>query len=59
MKLVRTFGSIIHSTVSAGPSSVGVDLQAEQRYYFSQTVLVCYSILLELSSYYVILLEYY
>ncbi|BAF16181.2 Os04g0677700, partial [Oryza sativa Japonica Group] len=59
VKLVRTFGSVIHSTVSAGPSSVGVDLQAEQRYYFSQTVLVCYSILLELSSYYVILLEYY
>ncbi|KAF2936536.1 katanin p80 WD40 repeat-containing subunit B1 homolog KTN80.4 [Oryza sativa Japonica Group] len=31
VKLVRTFGSVIHSTVSAGPSSVGVDLQAEQR----------------------------
>ena len=35
VKLVRTFGPVIHSTVSAGPSSVGVDLQAEQRYYFS------------------------
>uniref|UniRef100_A0A0E0KWU3 Katanin p80 WD40 repeat-containing subunit B1 homolog n=1 Tax=Oryza punctata TaxID=4537 RepID=A0A0E0KWU3_ORYPU len=31
VKLVRTFGSVIHSTVSAVPSSVGVDLQAEQR----------------------------
>ncbi|CAM0901727.1 unnamed protein product [Alopecurus aequalis] len=31
VKLVRTFGPVIHSTVSAGPSSVGVDLQAEQR----------------------------
>ncbi|KAL5214430.1 hypothetical protein ABZP36_003582 [Zizania latifolia] len=31
VKLVRTFGQVIHSTVSAGPSSVGVDLQAEQR----------------------------
>ncbi|XP_062227138.1 katanin p80 WD40 repeat-containing subunit B1 homolog KTN80.4-like isoform X2 [Phragmites australis] len=30
VKLVRTFGPVIHSTVSAGPS-VGVDLQAEQR----------------------------
>ncbi|XP_020115278.1 katanin p80 WD40 repeat-containing subunit B1 homolog isoform X2 [Ananas comosus] len=29
-KLVRTFGPVIHSTLSAGPS-VGVDLQAEQR----------------------------
>lgn len=32
VKLVRTFGPVIHSTVSAGPSSVGVDLEAEQRY---------------------------
>ncbi|GJN01317.1 hypothetical protein PR202_ga18576 [Eleusine coracana subsp. coracana] len=31
VKLIRTFGPVIHSTVSAGPSSVGVDLQAEQR----------------------------
>ncbi|TKW23886.1 hypothetical protein SEVIR_3G016300v4 [Setaria viridis] len=31
VKLVRTFGPMIHSTVSAGPSSVGVDLEAEQR----------------------------
>ncbi|KAL6844355.1 hypothetical protein ACP4OV_026028 [Aristida adscensionis] len=31
VKLVRTFGPVIHATVSAGPSSVGVDLQAEQR----------------------------
>ncbi|KAL5215447.1 hypothetical protein ABZP36_006848 [Zizania latifolia] len=31
VKLIRTFGEVIHSTVSAGPSSVGVDLQAEQR----------------------------
>uniref|UniRef100_A0ACD5WMJ5 Uncharacterized protein n=1 Tax=Avena sativa TaxID=4498 RepID=A0ACD5WMJ5_AVESA len=31
VKLVRTFGPVIHSTVSAGPPSVGVDLQAEQR----------------------------
>ncbi|KQJ85290.1 katanin p80 WD40 repeat-containing subunit B1 homolog isoform X2 [Brachypodium distachyon] len=31
VKLVRTFGPVIHSTVSAGPSSVGVDLQMEQR----------------------------
>ncbi|XP_078176479.1 transducin/WD40 repeat-like superfamily protein isoform X2 [Carex rostrata] len=31
IKLVRTFGSMIHSTVAAGPSSVGVDLQMEQR----------------------------
>ncbi|TVU16601.1 hypothetical protein EJB05_40174 [Eragrostis curvula] len=30
VKLIRTFGPVIHSTVSAGPS-VGVDLQAEQR----------------------------
>lgn len=32
IKLVRTFGSMIHSTVAAGPSSVGVDLQMEQRF---------------------------
>lgn len=32
-KLVRTFGPVIHSTLSAGPS-VGVDLQAEQRFAF-------------------------
>ncbi|CAL5029252.1 unnamed protein product [Urochloa decumbens] len=31
VKLVRTFGPMIHSTVSSGPSSVGVDLEAEQR----------------------------
>ncbi|KAJ4773730.1 hypothetical protein LUZ62_062552 [Rhynchospora pubera] len=31
IKLVGTFGSMIHSTVAAGPSSVGVDLQMEQR----------------------------
>ncbi|KAF7005306.1 hypothetical protein CFC21_020432 [Triticum aestivum] len=31
VKLVRTFGPVIHSTVSVGPSSVGVDLEAEQR----------------------------
>ncbi|KAM0889678.1 hypothetical protein ACQ4PT_027604 [Festuca glaucescens] len=31
VKLVRTFGPVIHSTVSASPSSVGVDLQMEQR----------------------------
>ncbi|KAK8963240.1 hypothetical protein KSP40_PGU003158 [Platanthera guangdongensis] len=30
LKLVKTFGPVIHSTLSAG-SSVGVDLQAEQR----------------------------
>ncbi|XP_073012627.1 katanin p80 WD40 repeat-containing subunit B1 homolog KTN80.4-like isoform X2 [Typha latifolia] len=30
LKLVRTFGPVIHSTLSAGPS-VGVDLQGEQR----------------------------
>ncbi|KAG1359548.1 katanin p80 WD40 repeat-containing subunit B1 [Cocos nucifera] len=30
LKLVRTFGPVIYSTLSAGPS-VGVDLQAEQR----------------------------
>lgn len=30
LKLVKTFGSVINSTLSAG-SSVGVDLQAEQR----------------------------
>ncbi|XP_074579055.1 katanin p80 WD40 repeat-containing subunit B1 homolog KTN80.4-like [Curcuma longa] len=30
LKLVRIFGPVIHSTMSAGPS-VGVDLQAEQR----------------------------
>nr|DAD32704.1 TPA_asm: hypothetical protein HUJ06_011555 [Nelumbo nucifera] len=30
LKLVRTFGSVIHSTLSAS-SSVGVDIQAEQR----------------------------
>ncbi|XP_008802561.2 katanin p80 WD40 repeat-containing subunit B1 homolog KTN80.4-like isoform X1 [Phoenix dactylifera] len=30
LKLVRTFGLVIHSTLSAAPS-VGVDLQAEQR----------------------------
>ncbi|XP_042446152.1 katanin p80 WD40 repeat-containing subunit B1 homolog KTN80.4-like isoform X2 [Zingiber officinale] len=30
LELVRIFGPVIHSTVSAGPS-VGVDLQAEQR----------------------------
>lgn len=36
VKLVRTFGPVIHSTVSVGPSSVGVDLEAEQRYCFSQ-----------------------
>jgi hypothetical protein len=36
VKLVRTFGPVIHSTVSASPSSVGVDLQAEQRYYVTQ-----------------------
>lgn len=33
VKLVRTFGPMIHSTVSAGPC-VGVDLEAEQRYCF-------------------------
>ncbi|WOK92806.1 katanin p80 WD40 repeat-containing subunit [Canna indica] len=31
LKLVRIFGPVIHSTLSAGASSVGVDLQAEQR----------------------------
>ncbi|XP_047069575.1 katanin p80 WD40 repeat-containing subunit B1 homolog KTN80.4-like [Lolium rigidum] len=31
VKLVRTFGAVIHSTVSASPSCVGVDLQMEQR----------------------------
>lgn len=31
LKLVRIFGPVIHSTLSASPS-VGVDLQAEQRY---------------------------
>jgi katanin p80 WD40 repeat-containing subunit B1 len=34
VKLVRTLGPMIHMTVSAGPSSVGVDLEAEQRYCF-------------------------
>ncbi|XP_074581358.1 katanin p80 WD40 repeat-containing subunit B1 homolog KTN80.3-like [Curcuma longa] len=31
LKLVRIFGPVICSTLSAAPSSVGVDLQAEQR----------------------------
>ncbi|XP_042417942.1 katanin p80 WD40 repeat-containing subunit B1 homolog KTN80.3-like isoform X2 [Zingiber officinale] len=31
LKLVRIFGPVIHSALSADPSSVGVDLQAEQR----------------------------
>ena len=31
LTLVRIFGPVIHSTLSAGPS-VGVDLQAEQRF---------------------------
>ncbi|KAG6551327.1 hypothetical protein Mapa_007113 [Marchantia paleacea] len=31
-KLVKTFGQIIHSTISVAPGSLGVDLQAEQRY---------------------------
>ncbi|RWW31455.1 hypothetical protein GW17_00003912 [Ensete ventricosum] len=31
LNLVRIFGPVIHSTLSAGPS-VGVDLQAEQRF---------------------------
>ncbi|KAG0472566.1 hypothetical protein HPP92_014423 [Vanilla planifolia] len=30
LKLVKTFGPLIHSTLSAGPS-VGIDIQAEQR----------------------------
>lgn len=30
IKLVRVFGSVIHSTISAS-SSVGVDVEAEQR----------------------------
>lgn len=30
LKLVKIFGPVIHSTLSAGPS-VGVDVQAEQR----------------------------
>jgi katanin p80 WD40 repeat-containing subunit B1 len=39
VKLIRTFGPVIHSTVSAGLSSVGVDLQAEQRYCFQPRLL--------------------
>lgn len=31
LKLVRTFGSMIYSTISAS-TSVGVDIEAEQRY---------------------------
>lgn len=31
LKLVRVFGSVIYSTLSAS-SSVGVDIEAEQRY---------------------------
>ena len=31
LKLVRTFGSVIYSTLSA-TSSVGVNIEAEQRY---------------------------
>ncbi|XP_042379123.1 katanin p80 WD40 repeat-containing subunit B1 homolog KTN80.4-like isoform X1 [Zingiber officinale] len=31
LKLIRIFGPVIRSTLSADPSSVGVDLQAEQR----------------------------
>ena len=30
LKLVRVFGSVIYSSISA-PSSVGVDIEAEQR----------------------------
>ena len=35
LKLVAVFGPVIHSTVSA-PPAVGVDLHAEQRFYFFQ-----------------------
>lgn len=49
LKLVKIFGPVIHSTLSAGPM-VGVDIQAEQRcvwfslhlhnhYYYWQTVI--------------------
>ncbi|RLN06950.1 hypothetical protein C2845_PM11G24540 [Panicum miliaceum] len=37
VKLVRTFGPMIHSTVSAGPS-VGVNLEAEQLFQIASSM---------------------